>query len=1361
MSRLFRSTSARCLSALFTACALTLLGGGSAAAQTVLSNNPLFSSSNVPANLMMALSVEYPTGTVAAYGSATGYSSSNTYLGYFDPAKCYSYSSTTLPDTTTNGYFVPQFTVTVGASCKKSTSTTQNGRTTTTYTYYWSGNFLNWATMTALDEFRQALTGGNRIVDTTSSTVLRRSNLNGQSSTGNFPDRTVNGTNASPSDVIGDANYATLSTVYLRSAAQGSTFVISNNSSFSTGSGNIAATYNAEIQVCVANLLESNCNSAHATTDYPGAGIYAKPEGLIQQNYQRIRVGAAAYGLQAGSGAANGVIRALVRDNGPTTYNGYGTRQTNSYAEWSSTTGIFAANPDTDEITGTTPGGGNATQSGAINYLNQFGYANGYETYDTIADLYWAALSYYMNVPLDSSYYNTMTASNSLDTNFPVLTGSAVNDPIAYTCQSNAIVTIGDSHTWNDTRVPSTTPNPGNNQSPLATFSQGGVTVDASAFVTALGNLPLIEKNGSTAASITMAQLRTYGSSATTTSGAGTALGTLYEPNGTTHSTYNMAGLAYYAHTNDIRPDKTNTQTVDTYTVDVLEPGPYDSTSGREIYNPAKFSTSSGAAGPNMYWLAAKYGGFSNLNNDGIPANVLTWHTNSSSGTGMYPDNYFPGNRPDLLQKGLSQIFNKVASTAVQSGSAPSVGSARSLSGISASQTNAAPYYAPVAGFPVYTSQYVPVSWVGDVSGFLAADDTSTNITAETGSTPWHAQTQLDALTQAVSGSSYGWNLGRRIITWNGSKGVPFRYTQLSSAEQTALNSSGSGQNMLNYLRGDKSNESTLFRARSHALGDIVDSAPVLVQGALSVAYSDTYNPGYSAFTSTVQNREPVVYVGANDGMLHAFEADFRTATATDTVTGGGSELFAYVPSLLYQGPNNTPLVDGLPALANLNGVSTNNFAHHFYVDRTPQVADVDFTYTSTGTSAPISSTSTANWHTILVGGLGKGGKGIYALDVTSVPAAVDTTSSSTVEASLTASTGNKVMWEFTDADMGYSFGAPLIVKTRKYGWVVLMTSGYDNTGSGQDGHGVLYVINVQTGALIQKIDTGAGSLTAPAGLAQISGFTQNLADGTVEQIYGGDLLGNVWRFDLSEPALDSTGAVTGAYPAATLFAQLKDSSGTAQPITTAPRIAETVDSTGLGTLRWVFVGTGKFLDTSDLANTQTQTFYALRDGTGATPSTTSLPITRSALQDDTDLTKGLVLTDTSAGWYYDLPGSAGSNGGTERVVTNPDSNTGTATVAWATLIPSSDPCLLLGEIYAVNFNGFTQITDSTGAPQTSIQTTAAPTGIQIVQGVTSAGTAGTYITSCDSSGNCTKKPVSGAPTSLIPNRINWREILN
>jgi type IV pilus assembly protein PilY1 len=1309
---------------------LTLVSGLSSAATTTLSDVPVGTASNVPANLMLALSVEYPTGTVAAYKDASGYTYSTTspYLGYFDNAKCYDY----ITDASNSNaqYFAPIGSISSNGSCVDSKNKS-----------HWSGSMLNWATMTALDEFRQSLTGGNRSIDTTSTTVLLRSNLNSQSSTGNMPDRHIYAKgNVLPSTVIGDATYSGLSDVYIRSAGQGSNFLISDNSGFSTGNigtsskpknGNVT-TYSVAVQACVTGMLETNCNSAHASTDYTNAGVYNKPDGLIQQNYTRIRVGAAGYVFASGDRAANGLVRALLRDNGPTTYNGNGARQTNTQSEWDAKTGIFAANPYPTD-TAKTPGATTPTQTGAINYLNKFGYANGYETYDTLADLYWASLAYLMKVQLDAGYTSGMSASGTLDTNFPAFSGTDLNDPVQYTCQANAIVTIGDSHTWYDTRVPSSGgPTPNTSTRAALTPVNGA---DAAKYVTALGNLPLIEGASSPK---TMASLF----------GSGTSLGSKFEPNGTSNATYNMAGLAYFAHTQDIRPDQAGKQTVDTYTVDVLEPGPYDGTSGKEIYNPAGFNTGGGAAGPNMYWLAAKYGGFNDVNGDGIPANFLTWHTNTSTEAGkdLRPDNYFPGNRPDLIQSGLSQIFKKVSTTA-QSAAGPGVTLSRVLTNVPANASSA-PYYSPVAGFPIYTVSYTPTVWTGDVTGYVASASIPGSVNPVTGSASWSAQTKLDALVKAqnTAKTTYGWDSGRRIMTYNGTKGVAFRYSSLSSSQQTAIGSA----NMVNYLRGDSSNESATYRTRTHVLGDVVHSEAVLVQNALSPKYSETTNPGYTAFATSVASRAPVVYAGANDGMLHAFAGDFSVPGSSNTYAGGGSELFAYVPSLTIGGPNSTPLIDGLPALGNLNGVSTNSYSHHFYVDETPQVADVDFNYTALVIPAVQSTAASANWHTLLVGGLGKGGKGIYALDITNVPPAIDASSSTaTTEGTLAT---QKVLWEFTAADMGYSYGAPIIAKTRKYGWVVLVTSGYNNAS----GNGHLYVLNAQTGALLETLNTPTtvGSAGNPSGLTQATAYTRDVSDNTIEQVYAGDLLGNVWRFDLS-------GATSAAYPAPTLLAQLTDSANHPQPVTTAPRVELDLTSSGLGTRRWVFVGTGKALDGSDLTTTQQQTMYGLRDGDSVNPSTTGLPITRDTptLHQITDLTKGAPVADTDAGWYYDLTGTAGQNGATERIVVNPDSAAGTYVISWATMTPTSDPCTLAGSIYSVAFgSGQSVLVDGSGNIMSAVTALSAPTKLEQVQ------LPGTNQISL-------LYGQAGQPPQVVGmrqggnngtlQRVNWREIIN
>jgi type IV pilus assembly protein PilY1 len=323
---------------------------------------------------------------------------------------------------------------------------------------------------------------------------------------------------------------------------------------------------------------------------------------------------------------------------------------------------------------------------------------------------------------------------------------------------------------------------------------------------------------------------------------------------------------------------------------------------------------------------------------------------------------------------------------------------------------------------------------------------------------------------------------------------------------------------------------------------------------------------------------------------------------------------------------------------------------------------------------------------------------------------------------------------------------------------VVLVTSGYNNnsTSDSLEGHGILYVLNAKTGALLQKIDTGVGSASTPAGMSQATAFTQDVTDGTIDQVYAGDLLGNVWRFDLSEAALDSSGAVTSAYASPTLFATLADSSGNAQPITTAPRVEESLSSNGLNTLRWVFVGTGPFLDITDLTNTQQQTMYALRDGTGSTPSTSNLPLTRSVLTANTNLTTGLTLTDSSLGWYYDLTNSAGSSGGTERIVVNPVADAGAGIIAWDTVIPSSNPCSLGGAVYATSYSGESVLESSSGSAVAYLTLPSAATGLQLLE--TSSGTA--TLAASYSTGGTSLENTSTGNTSNTVKRVNWREVL-
>ncbi len=263
---------------------------------------------------------------------------------------------------------------------------------------------------------------------------------------------------------------------------------------------------------------------------------------------------------------------------------------------------------------------------------------------------------------------------------------------------------------------------------------------------------------------------------------------------------------------------------------------------------------------------------------------------------------------------------------------------------------------------------------------------------------------------------------------------------------------------MVDFLRGDQSKEGDVppaFRNRTSALGDIINAEPVVVNYAGGV---------------------PIIFQGANDGMLHV--VDGRTASSVAT---RGQELWAYVPRLLH---------------GSLTELATQGYSHKYFVDATPAAAEV---------------TGVGSISRMLVGGLGKGGRGFYALNISSYQAATADDAAS------------KVLWEFGQgrANMGYSFGKPLIVRTAA-GWRVLVTSGYDNgTATGGDGDGYVWVLNPADGTVLATIDTGVGTAANPAGLAHLSSMANAAPDALVRYVYGGDLLGNVWRFDLDNNSAD------------------------------------------------------------------------------------------------------------------------------------------------------------------------------------------------------------------------------------------------
>jgi type IV pilus assembly protein PilY1 len=355
-----------------------------------------------------------------------------------------------------------------------------------------------------------------------------------------------------------------------------------------------------------------------------------------------------------------------------------------------------------------------------------------------------------------------------------------------------------------------------------------------------------------------------------------------------------------------------------------------------------------------------------------------------------------------------------------------------------------------------------------------------------------------------------------------------------------------------------------------------------------------------------------------------------------------------------------------------------------------------------------------------LIGGLGKGGTSYYAIDVTN-PGGM--TSESTV--------ASDVLWEFTDSStMGYSFGTPIVVKTVQYGWVVILTSGYDNP----DGYGYLYIVNPTNGVLLQKIKTPSPS----SGLAQASAYVQDYTNYTADSVYVGDLNGQLWRFDLT--------AATGNYPAPTQIATLTDASGNAQPVTSPPLI-EIHPTTRE---RYVLLGTGRLLSSSDVGSTQVQTFYAIIDGTAGAFKTVTTPTTRSTLVPVTNITSAISVPAGFNGWYYDLPAGY-------RVVTIAVAYNGI--VAFSALATTTDPCSPQGssEVYAVNYATGQSVINSTStsssAPAPYVTFSVAVNNLKIV------------------SNNGTAELIAGTTTGTVSQvnanlsatvatrLLNWREI--
>lgn len=1031
-----------------------------------------------------------------------------------------------------------------------------------------------------------------------------------------------------------------------------------------------ALTYNVRVKVCDSTVgIESNCKAY---------GSSYKPTGVLQDNGDKMRFGVFSY--YNSNDIDNAVMRSKAKYVAPEKYSPGGGTQANANKEWSATDGTLIPDPDPGERSASYPAASNPTRSGVINYINQFGRpavlpastASTYKGYDPVGKLYYETLKYLRGLPPTVDFYQNATAATNDD--FPIIT--AWDDPILYSCQKNYIIVLGDKNTHCDKRLPGAghtsfgaawcggqgdreAPDQGSLTETVPTGRGPGVNV--SVWTNKLGNLQGDNpKNGR----------------ANANAGAG--------GNGSWH----MAGLAYWAASSDIRTDDDNqsstmgVQKVKTYVIDVEEGGPSNSS---------------------QFAMAAKYGGADGFDANGAPQNSTYGSVDDHEGQ-AFPSYPWPKTllRASDPEKMISSVRSALSDIAAQIGSESAL--AQSSGDLRIGN-----------GAYIYRAIFNSGGWIGDVQAYrINSNGTISDTPTWTASGKMPSASARRILTYndglAANGASESTSNARNGTLFDASNATDFADANgnFSSRQRALLNANdlgvadAKGYERMTFLRGDRSNEGASglgFRARASVLGDIINSNPTYVGAPIEGLVGN----GYNTFANGIASRRPMIYVGGNDGMLHAFDASANsngTATATS-----GKELLAYVPSSVY---------------SKLSQLTSRNYSHRYFVDGSPVVSEACFANCDAGND------STPVWKTVLVGGLNAGGQGIYALDVTNP------------DAFATAEPSSTVLWEFTDfddADLGYTFGQPVIRQMNNGRWAAIFGNGYNNTEadsrSSTTGRAYLYIVFLTgpsgsgrtwlSGTDYIKVELK--SPTEPGTLPDSNGLSSPVAvdvekDGMVDYIYAGDLKGNVWKVDVSsattsdwKSAIQSADASPVGLP---LFSATSDSA--AQKITTGLEISRHPKGGYM-----VMFGTGSYIFNADpLPPFRTDSYYGIWDKADGSS------VVRSELQRQKVLasksengntyyflsrcqpnyTTGIVATnqipepgnpaDTrpafcpadiaftnsgqQRGWVLDLPASG------ERVVSEPLLDGGLLT--FTTLTPASNPCTgnTEGMEYNVNY---------------------------------------------------------------------------
>jgi hypothetical protein len=1216
------------------------------------------------------------------------YDNNKTYYGYFDPNKCYRYVGGGV-----GARFEP-----VGPATNHQCSGS------------WSGNFLNWATTTAVDAFRKAMTGGNRAIDSTGNTQLLGARQT-------LPP----GHNWFPIKRIDSANRYTpyTGTIYLIRYANG--FVVcrdTNNNRlpdcdvgesgigenlFPTVSGpGAVAAFNLKIKVCDPSIgLEPNCNPSNN-----------KPEGVIQKYADKMRFGLISYALynNVDPRRDGGVIRANMKWISPKIPYGMKYHDANGNLVVCNNTGgcpnpeaeinpdgTFVENPDN------IPG---ARYSGVINYINRFGYYEGYKGRDPISEMYYEIVRYFKN--LGPSTDNYCTGLPTIDDGAPVYCNyspwSHTNklgwrDPYIYPCQKSFVIAINDAYPWLDKRIPGTAKTSETSSGPgrdciqcvgdYGAPSNADTSINVSYWTDLVGNYEGLTP-GYMCIGCVLGGICDWNATQKYVTQLSKAFGTC-PPYAGRENSYYIAGLAYYAHQTDLRRDLPGNQTLKTYMIDTQEA-----------------NSNMHVGRTNVLYLAAKFGNFDDTNGNGRPDLASEWDKDNDG----FPDAYFFASDPTKIEEGLNRAFADILRRA-SSGS--TVATLTSRTGISSLIVQ--PYYYPKYVKPDGTE----ISWLGFLRSFwidirqnLREDSTEPKILNIAGTvfdkifqfffdsnanetkvailqgsdiTSSCVMEGTKSINQLIPVFDAGCQLANRdpsertiLYNKNGTL-TPFTISEASylsdiwkvcSNNPTVLcanNGDCSGGTcqpanascIIRYLRGenlssDSSCPDYVKRTRevnisefcpgasgtmTWRIGDIINSTPSVVSSEpvniYHLRYKDSTYLQYIR-TDAYKNRTSFVFVGANDGMLHAFrvgrlvqtgdpDKPTRVVNAYNTTSNDlvGREEWAFIPK------------NALPYLV---WYGNPNYCRVPTVDYRTVVFDASI-------GGPTNANKTvSSWRTILIGTMGFGGKSITAgkLDASS---GTETYSSSVFALDLTGwlnctstrldctSTPPKLLWEFRLPDGTLTTSYPAVVRLgdpNKNGeWYVVIGSGPMNPeGTNFANQPKLYFIDLRTGQKVKEINIPAtGGVSFAVGDIAVVDVDNDYQDDVIYfGVYGrtnaGKVWGNFYRLSLrSGSGYKSVSALTSSDICTAINLGTFATAGNTPPVFGAPNF--TKDEFGR---LWVFFGTGRYvMDSSDKAISYDNYLIGFKDenwNSGTCPA----PYTRAQLTDVTPYSLTVTITE-------------------------------------------------------------------------------------------------------------------------------------